>query len=198
MNRLLPNEQRLSCAAELCFSQMQFDHEGRRQLQPLVRLPDHGFQPQRPVHRIDILTSNGCHAAAVSQGNPCPELTMALNAEINVTPMIDVLLVLLVVFMISIQFRSLLPLNVPPPADRSKPGRASPQVVLELNEDGSYAINGTVTPLDVLSSRLTELAAGGQRNLIFVRAAPKRSYGDVIRAVDLAKGAGFGIVGYMP
>ena len=39
---------------------------------------------------------------------------------------------------------------------------------------------------------------GGTRNLIFVRAAPRRPYRDVIRAVDLAKGAGFGIVGYMP
>ena len=123
---------------------------------------------------------------------------MALNSDINVTPMIDVLLVLLVVFMISVQFRSLLPLNVPPPAAQSKAGPTSPQVVLELKEDGSYAINGSVTPLEVLSARLSELAASGQRNLIFVRAAPRRPYRDVIRAVDLAKGAGFGIVGYMP
>ncbi len=123
---------------------------------------------------------------------------MGLNSDINVTPMIDVLLVLLVVFMISVQFRSLLPLNVPPPADQSKPGRASPQVVLELKEDGSYAINGTVTAIDVLPTRLQALAGGGKRNLIFVRAAPRRPYREVIRAVDLAKGAGFQIVGYMP
>ena len=123
---------------------------------------------------------------------------MALNADINVTPMIDVLLILLVVFMLSIQFRSLLSLNVPPPADQSRSGRPAPQVVLELKADGSYAINGSVTPLEALSARLTELAANGQRNLIFVRAAPRRPYLDVIRAVDLAKGAGFGIVGYMP
>ena len=123
---------------------------------------------------------------------------MALNADINVTPMIDVLLVLLVVFMLSIQYRSLLPLNVPPPANQSKPRRSSPQVVLELNEDGSYAINGTVTALEALSARLHELTEGGKRNLIFVRAAPKRPYREVIRAVDLAKGAGFQIAGYMP
>jgi biopolymer transport protein ExbD len=123
---------------------------------------------------------------------------MALNSDINVTPMIDVLLVLLVVFMISVQFRSLLPVNVPPPADQSKTGRATPQVVLELKEDGSYAINGTVTAIEVLPMRLKELAEGGKRNLIFVRAAPRRPYRDVIHAVDLAKGAGFQIVGYMP
>jgi len=123
---------------------------------------------------------------------------MALTSEINVTPMIDVLLVLLVVFMISVQFRSLLPLNVPPPAEKSNVGRATPQVVLELKEDGSYAINGTATAIEMLSTRLQELAGGGKRNLIFVRAAPRRPYRDVIRAVDLAKGAGFQIVGYMP
>ena len=123
---------------------------------------------------------------------------MALNADINVTPMIDVLLVLLVVFMLSMQFRTLLPVNVPPPSEQSKPGHTSPKVVLELKEDGSYAINGTVTPLEALSGRLTELAAGGKRNLIFVRAASTRPYRDVIRAVDLAKGAGFGTIGYMP
>jgi biopolymer transport protein ExbD len=123
---------------------------------------------------------------------------MALNSDINVTPMIDVLLVLLVVFMISVQFRSLLPVNVPPPADQSKPGSTTPQVVLELKEDGSYAINGTITADETLSARLRELVAGGKRNLIFVRAAPRRPYRDVIRAVDLAKGAGFEIVGYMP
>jgi len=123
---------------------------------------------------------------------------MALNSDINVTPMIDVLLVLLVVFMISVQFRSLLPVNVPPPAEQSKPGPTTPQVVLELKEDGSYAINGTITADETLPARLRELVAGGKRSLIFVRAAPRRPYRDVIRAVDLAKGAGFEIVGYMP
>ena len=123
---------------------------------------------------------------------------MTLNSDINVTPMIDVLLVLLVVFMISVQFRSLLSVNVPPPPDQSKRGGSAPQVVLELKEDGSYAINGTATALETLSGRLRELTEGGKRNLIFVRAAPRRPYREVIRAVDLAKGAGFQIVGYMP
>ena len=123
---------------------------------------------------------------------------MALNADINVTPMIDVLLVLLVVFMLSMQFRTLLPMNVPPPADQSKPGRATPQLVLELNADGTYAINGSVTALEALPMRLRELTEGGRRKLIFVRAAPRRPYREVVRAVDLAKGAGFEIVGYVP
>ena len=123
---------------------------------------------------------------------------MALNADINVTPMIDVLLVLLVVFMLSMQFRSILPVNVPPPTDRRNAGGSTAQLVLELKEDGSYAINGTVTPDTALPARLHELTEGGRRNVIFVRAAPRRLYREVVHAVDIAKGAGFEIVGYMP
>jgi len=86
-----------------------------------------------------------------------------------------------------------------PPADKSRPGPPpTPQVVLELKEDGSYAINGIATAIEALPTRLQELAGGGTRNLVFVRAAPRRPYREVIRAVDLAKGAGFQIVGYMP
>ena len=123
---------------------------------------------------------------------------MALNSDINVTPMIDVLLVLLVVFILAMQYRAILPVNVPPPVDQPTTGRATPQLVLELKADGSYAINGSVIALDALATRLRELTEGGKRKLIFVRAAPRRSYREVVQAVDLAKGAGFEIVGYMP
>ena len=123
---------------------------------------------------------------------------MALNSDINVTPMIDVLLVLLVVFMLSMQLRRALEVKVPPPPDRSSNKPGSSQVVLELKADGSYAINGSPTLYAQLAARLHALTEGGQRQLLFVRAAPKRRYREVVEAVDLAKGAGWRIVGYMP
>ncbi len=124
---------------------------------------------------------------------------MGVHSDINVTPMIDVMLVLLVVFMLSVQLRSVLPVNVPPPPDPARrPTRAPPQVVLELKDDGSYAINGASVAMSGLAARLHELTEGGNRKLIFVRAAPKRPYGEVVRAVDIAKGAGWEIIGYMP
>jgi biopolymer transport protein ExbD len=123
---------------------------------------------------------------------------VALNSDINVTPMIDVLLVLLVVFMLSMQLRHTLDVNVPPPPERSSSRTGAPQVVLELKADGSYAINGTAIPYSELAPRLHELTEDGRRNLIFVKAAPRRRYRDVVEAVDLAKGAGWKIVGYMP
>lgn len=121
-----------------------------------------------------------------------------LNPDINVTPMIDVLLVLLVIFMLSVQLRSILPLNVPPPEEPVKQPRPAPQVVLDLRGDGSYAINGTPIAVTGLTARLRELTNGGQRQLIFVHAAPTRRYGEVISAVDLVKRAGWQIIGYMP
>ena len=122
----------------------------------------------------------------------------ALSADINVTPMIDVLLVLLVIFMLSIQFRYVFQVNVPPPAERKVHTKPSAHVVLDLPADGSYAINGTTIGFSELATRLAALTEGGQRQIIYVRAAPKRKYGDVIRAVDIAKGAGWQLVGYMP
>ncbi|MGH8544840.1 MAG: ExbD/TolR family protein [Gammaproteobacteria bacterium] len=123
---------------------------------------------------------------------------MALNSDINVTPMIDVLLVLLVVFTLSMQLRQVLDVNVPPPPERSSKRTGSPQVVLELKADGSFAINGTHLPRSSLAARLEELTEGGQSNLLFVKAAPTRRYREVVEAVDLAKGAGWRIIGYMP
>ena len=121
-----------------------------------------------------------------------------LSCEINVTPMIDVLLVLLVVFMLSIQLRRILAINVPPPADATPRADRSPQVVLELKSDGSYAINGAAVAMADLGPRLHELTDGGRRQLLFVRAAPGRRYGEVIQVVDLARGSGWGVIGYTP
>ena len=121
-----------------------------------------------------------------------------LSSGINVTPMIDVLLVLLVVFMLSVQVRQSLPVNLPPPVAASRPATQAPRVVLELKRDGSYAINGASVEMNDLGARLRELTDGGRRQLLFVRAAPGRRYGEVIQAVDVARGAGWRVIGYMP
>ena len=121
-----------------------------------------------------------------------------LSSDINVTPIIDVLLVLLVVFMLSVQVRQSLPVNLPLPAQASRPAPQSPHVVLELKSDGSYTINGAGVGIADLEARLRELTDGGRRQLLFVRAAPGRRYGEVIQAVDLARGVGWRVIGYMP
>jgi len=129
---------------------------------------------------------------------------MALQAgqatyrDINVTPLIDVLLVLLVIFMLLMKLRSILRVNLPTPAQAAQPSNPGPQIVLELRGDGTYAINDRAVSQGRLAARLHVLHANGQRHVLYVRAAPERSYRDLLGAVDVAKGAGWQIVSYMP
>ena len=70
MTRLLSNGMRLSCAAVLCSSQMQFYHEGRRQLQPLVRHPLTLLSHKRAIGRADEILNkrHECVPATVIDG----------------------------------------------------------------------------------------------------------------------------------
>jgi biopolymer transport protein ExbD len=119
-----------------------------------------------------------------------------LVADINVTPMIDVLLVLLVIFMLMPQKRALFPVNVPP--DRAPSGTQSPQIVLELGTDRSYAINGVKTAKEELGQHLAQIYAGRPQKVLFIRTGRGWRYGDVIEAVDIARGAGVQVIGYVP
>src|SRR5260370_19139627 len=107
--------------------------------------------------------------------------TPRLSSEINVAPMIDVLLVLLVVFMLSMTIWRFIPVNVPPP----HPAAGRPQerpIVLHLQPDHQFAINGRVVPKAGLKSRLVELYAKMRRPLLFITAAGTCRHGASIAA----------------
>ena len=124
------------------------------------------------------------------------ELERGLTADINVTPMIDVLLVLLVIFMLIPQKRTLFPVNVPP--ERAPSGRQPPQIVLDLGADRSYAINGLRTAKEHLGQQLARIFERRPQKLLFIRTGPGWRYGEVIEAADIARGAGVQIIGYVP
>ena len=125
--------------------------------------------------------------------------TGEVSSDINVTPMIDVLLVLLIIFMIAQPLsRMTMDVQVPPPDTPQTKTPPSAQIVLELRDDGSYAINSQPYPFDQLDAQLHAIYDARPAKLMFVKAGPNRIYQDVIQAMDIARGAGVQVIGFTP
>jgi biopolymer transport protein ExbD len=121
-----------------------------------------------------------------------------VRSEPNVIPMIDILLVLLVVFMIvNLRVRHVIDTQVPPPVAASR-GPAPTQIVLELLPGTGYAINGQLVPEGTLGTTIGQIYAERPAKLLFVKAAPDRTYQEVIGAMDQARGAAVQTVALVP
>lgn len=123
--------------------------------------------------------------------------TERIAGDINVTPMIDVLLVLIIVAIVLVQVRMVFSVNVPPPRAPSTPA-AEPPIVLDLPPHGGYRINGSGVSEPGLEARIHALFARRITKILFVQAAGERPYQDVIHAIDVARSAGVQVIGYMP
>jgi biopolymer transport protein TolR len=123
-----------------------------------------------------------------------------LTNEINVTPMIDVLLVLLIIFMMIIPMsRKALDLQLPDPTpDNTNSGPPPSQIVLEVLPGNVFKVNTGVIPKERLSDSLTAIYRNRPEKIIFVKGDPKVKYSDVIWAIDIARGAGVKVIGVPP
>jgi len=122
-----------------------------------------------------------------------------LSSEINVTPLIDVLLVLLIIFMITQPLsRKAFDVQVPPEQQSKQKQQQSSQIVLELKADGSYAINGQPYSVSQLDQAFHQIYDPRPAKLLFIKAAPNRKYVDVMQAMDIAHGAGVQVIGFTP
>ena len=121
------------------------------------------------------------------------------RVEINVTPLIDVLLVLLIIFMVITPTVSVgLDTAVPQPADPNAPAPPRSDVIVTVRKNGTVRLNDEVVGLEVLGERLKALlATTNMDHVLFVRGEKDLDFAQVAQVIDIAKGAGMDRVALM-
>jgi len=133
-------------------------------------------------------------------GMSAPSGGSNLNNDMNVTPMIDVLLVLLIIFMMIIPMsRKAIDTQLPDPTPQPQSAQVNPdQIVLEVLPDDKYAVNKEPIEKAKLLERLTAMYAPRPEKIIFVKGDTTVKYSAVIWAMDQARGAGVKVIGVPP
>jgi biopolymer transport protein ExbD len=120
-------------------------------------------------------------------------------ANVNITPYIDILLVLLIIFMVITPIRQMdLDVKVPQPSDSTVNAPPDPSViVVSVGEAAQIAINQEPATIADLGSKLQDIYSKRANKNMFVSASAKLPYGDVVKVIDIAKGAGVQDIGLL-
>lgn len=136
----------------------------------------------------------GMNVASSSGGGGRRSRRKPVMAEINVTPMVDVMLVLLIIFMVSAPLLTVgVPLDLPQTQAKSLEQNDQKPIQLSVDSKGKVFINDTEVALNELIPKLKAItdARGGLDERILMRGDKKADYGTVARVMGLLSGAGF-------
>jgi biopolymer transport protein ExbD len=126
--------------------------------------------------------------------------TKGPKSDINITPYIDILLVLLIIFMVITPVHQVdLEVKVPqsPPEDAKALPPPPDVIVVSMSETAQLAINQEPVSIGELGPKLLEIYSARANKNMFISASAKLPYGDVVKIIDIAKGAGVQDVGLL-
>ena len=123
-----------------------------------------------------------------------PQRLTSNLAEINITPLVDVMLVLLVIFMVTApMMQSGISVKLPSAETRSNPSPGG--LVVTLTKDRYVYMNDQIVNLYFLESRLKSFFFNKEKKVVFLKADKSLTYGYIIEVMDIIKTAGVDTVG---
>jgi len=115
------------------------------------------------------------------------------RSDINVTPLIDVVLVLLIIFMVlTPSMLKNLPMMVPDKPDDTNAPAMPPDssIMVEYTAKRELTVNSEAVAIEALATNLTDRLKARRQKVIFFKAEDKAPYGEVVRLLDIARGSG--------
>ncbi len=120
------------------------------------------------------------------------------KGDINVTPLIDIVLVLLIIFMVlTPSMLKELTANVPrkPDPNDPPPPPDATQIVLEISAKSELTLSNEPVAPEALADKVADRLKGNAQKVVFFKVENEALYGDVVRFMDIVKGAGAKILG---
>jgi len=120
-----------------------------------------------------------------------------INAQPNVTPLIDVMLVMIMTFMVALMLNRVMEFQLAQERASATREVARP-IVLELPDSGGYVLNHQGVAVADLGRLLRSIYSARVESVLFIRSGPQRRYQEVITAMDVANGAGVRVLAFAP
>jgi biopolymer transport protein TolR len=115
-----------------------------------------------------------------------------VRADINVTPLVDVVLVLLIIFMVlTPSMLKHLTATVPKkPDETTPPTPTDTSIIVEYTANRELTVNSEPVAPEALADKLSERLRGARQKVVFFKAEDEAPYGEVVRLMDVARGVG--------